>query len=663
MLLRTAKVRRLTADTSCTHRYNNTVYSESRMQPTIRTFHRTLLAAACAAATFTAHADVLTEFTLTADNAEIGEVGFEQTSLTDRQFNDGGFSAGSVIYRYASQGFTPDTAGEYIFGQTFAPFDSAMIVYLGSFDPEAPGENLLAFNDDSTLPPSNDCNRPGNTLTTRCPAVQESLDRGQQYTVVILSYTPTDNDLVDFPLSFFVLGPGGVLLEEALPEEIIEEIIEEVAALALFETPVTNSPSQPGGAYLDRVVNQLMQRDPDGPLLQALAALADLDDTQRARFVQSMSSNVSRSGTRDANVSANRSMLNTLGKRFASTGMGGQMGANLDLASTLAGNTAQQQLEGWQAMGGRGVDASILRYGDHESVDGLLGMASQLSHQGTSTPGQFSSWAEGYVSKGSGDGYDFRSYGALLGMDRWLNDAWLAGLFMGVGQGRVQGDDAANARTEIDSVSVGAYTAWRRDAVILDATLMAGFGDNEHRREIAGMTTEVVEGSNRSEDVTLALGASYVIDLDNDWELVPNARLMHSWLHQTAYAEQGDSALAMAYGSQRQNVWRTSLGVDAGHVMRRREASVIHLTGGLAWGMRDQSGGATRASLSADTGGGSFVITPDNRTVHSADVTTGLSWERELHGHSSVAISGQYEGSFSDRETEHGARLAAAYRW
>lgn len=248
-------------------------------------------------------------------------------------------------------------------------------------------------------------------------------------------------------------------------------------------------------------------------------------------------------------------------------------------------------------------------------------------------------------------------------MDRWLNDAWLAGLFMGVGQGRVQGDDAANARTEIDSVSVGAYTAWRRDAVILDATLMAGFGDNEHRREIAGMTTEVVEGSNRSEDVTLALGASYVIDLDNDWELVPNARLMHSWLHQTAYAEQGDSALAMAYGSQRQNVWRTSLGVDAGHVMRRREASVIHLTGGLAWGMRDQSGGATRASLSADTGGGSFVITPDNRTVHSADVTTGLSWERELHGHSSVAISGQYEGSFSDRETEHGARLAAAYRW
>ncbi|MDR5907804.1 autotransporter outer membrane beta-barrel domain-containing protein [Franzmannia qiaohouensis] len=624
------------------------------MQPSIRTFRRTLLAAACAASALTAHAGVLTEFTLTADNAAIGEVGFEQASLTDFRFSNEGFSAGSVIYRYVSQGFTPDTAGEYTFGQTFAPFDSAMIVYLGSFDPEAPGDNLLAFNDDSTLPPSNDCNRPGNTSTVRCPAVQESLDRGQQYTVVILSYTPNDNDLVDFPLSFFVLGPGGVLLEGDEAEEIIE---------TLFEVPVAGSRNQPSGAYLDRVVSELRLSNPDSPLLNALAAQAGLNDAERARFVQSMSSNVSRSGTRDANVSASRSMLNTLGKRFASTGMGGQMGSNLNLTSTLAGSTAQQQLDGWQAMGGRGVDASILRYGDHESVDGLLGMASQLSHQGASTPGQFSSWAEGYVSKGSGDGYDFRSYGALLGMDRWLSEAWLAGLFMGVGQGRVQGDDAANARTEIDSVSVGAYTAWRRDAVILDATLMAGFGDNEHRREIAGVTAEVVEGSNRSEDVTLALGASYVIDLDNDWELVPNARLMHSWLHQTAYTENGDSALSMEYGSQRQNVWRTSLGVDAGHVMRRTDDTRIHLTGGLAWGMRAQSGGATQASLSADTGGGSFVITPDNRSVHSADVTTGLSWERELQGHSSVAISGQYEGSFSGRETEHGARLAAAYRW
>lgn len=609
-----------------------------------------LLASACTTAV-TAQADVLTEFTLTADNAAIGEVGFEQNELRDYKFRDEGFSAGSVIYRYASQGFTPDTVGDYTFGQTSAPFDSAMIVYLGSFNPSDPGQNLLAFNDDSSLSPSNNC---GPSTSDRCPAVEQSLERGQQYTVVILSYKPDDNDLVDFPLSFFVLGPGGVLLEGEEADEALE---------ALFENPVAGTRNQSAGAYLDQVVSELNQRDSDNPILSALAVQAGLNDGERARFVQSMSSNVSRSGMRDATLSANRSMLNALGKRFASTGMGGQMSANLNLTRTLAGDAAQQGIGAEPTMSSRESASGVLRYGDHESIDGLIGMASQLSQQDQNVSGQFNSWAEGFVSKGSGNDYDFRSYGALLGMDRWLNEAWLAGLFMGVGQGRVQGDDAANARTEIDNVNVGAYSAWRRDAVILDASMMAGFSDNEHRREIAGAVTETVEGKNRSEDVTLALGASYVIEMGEDWELVPNARLMHSWLYQTAYTEQGDSALAMQYESQRQKLWRTSLGVDAGHMIRRADDSVIHLTGGLAWGMRDQSGGAIQTSLSADTPGGSFVITPDNRTVHSADVTTGLSWERELQGHSSVAISGQYEGSFSDQETEHGARLAVAYRW
>lgn len=647
------------------------------MQPINRHFRRTLLATACACTTLAAHADVLTEFTLDDSHTFDGTMSLNWGNIGTSNLRNADIDSGDNVFNFIAQELDVQASGGYLMGQSQAPVDTVMLVYRGIFDPARPGDGFINGNDDfpwqvdgSSI--SDDLSDQGLTPIScsadierpqRCPALSLELEGGQRYTVVISTFS--QNATLGYPQSFFVFGPGFVVVvgEDGIIEVIEDDELPVVVAKELFEVPVAGSRNQPGGAYLDRLVNDLRLGDPESPLLHALATQAGLDESQRARFVESMSSNVSRSGTRDASVSASRSMLNTLGKRFASTGMGGQMGANLNLASTLAGSAAQQQLDGWQALGSREAQASVLRYGDHESVDGLLGMASQLSHQGASTPGQYSSWAEGYVSKGSGDGYDFRSYGALLGMDRWLNEAWLAGLFMGVGQGRVQGDDAANARTEIDSVSVGAYTAWRRDAVILDASLMAGFGDNDHRREIAGVTTEVVEGSNRSEDVTLALGASYVIELENDWELVPNARLMHSWLHQTAYTEQGDSALTMAYGSQRQNVWRTSLGVDAGHVIRRTDDTTIHLTGGLAWGMRDQSGGATQTSLSADTGGGSFVVTPDNRTVHSADVTTGLSWERELQGHSSVAISGQYEGSFADRETEHGARLAVAYRW
>ncbi|SDJ08838.1 autotransporter outer membrane beta-barrel domain-containing protein [Billgrantia gudaonensis] len=620
-------------------------------------FRPALLAAACAALPVAAHADVLTEFTLEDDHTFEGGLSINWDEISRANLDNGDIASGSYDFNFIAQELDVQASGEYLMGQSRAPVDTAMMIYRGVFDPERPGDGFVTGNDDYTsqvdgsdiggdlqaqgLEPE-ECGRSARL----CPALNLELDGGQRYTVVISTYSPGSE--LGYPLSFFVFGPGSVVV---------------VGEEGVFEVPVEGSRNQSGGAYLDRVVSELGLSDPDSPVLDALAAQAGLNEVQRARFVESMSSSVSRGGVRDASVSANRSMLNTLGKRFASTGMGGQMGSNLELASTLAGQTAQQQRENWASLGAAELDASVMRYGDHESVEGLLGMASQLSYQGESAAGRMSSWAEGYVSKGSGDDYDFRSYGAMLGMDRWLSDSTLAGVFVGVGRGRVKGDDAANARTEIDSVNVGAYTAWRRDAVILDATLMAGFGDNEHRREIAGATTEVVEGSNRSEDVTLALGASYVIEMDEGWELVPNARLMHSWLHQTDYEERGNSALTMEYGSQRQEVWRTSLGVDAGYVVRRRDDSVIHLTGGLAWGMRNQSGGGTRAALSADAGAGSFVVTPDDRTVHSADVSSGLSWERELPGQASVAISGQYEGSFADRETEHGARLAVAYRW
>jgi len=630
------------------------------MQMLFPRFRLTLLASACAAATFSAHADKLTELTLEDDHTFEGTMSLDWDRIRTDDLREGDIGSGSSAYNFIAQELDVQASGSYLMGQSEAPVDTVMLVYRGTFDPQQPSRGFLTGNDDYKNVVDNDsisddlvelglvpvnCDDSG-SLPDRCPGLRLDLEDGERYTVVISTYTP--GDPLGYPQSFFVFGPDFVVV---------------VGEDGVFEVPVEGSRNQPSGAYFDRVVSDLGLRDPDSPVLNALATQASLNETQRARFVESMSSNVSRNGVRDANLSANRSALNTLSKRFASSGMGGQMGANLNLTRTLASQTAHQQMEGWQSLSSQEAEASTLRYGDHESLDGLLGVASQLSHQGESSPGQFSSWAEGYVSKGSGSDYDFRSYGVMMGMDRWLSDEWLAGLFLGVGQGRVNGDDAAQARTDIDSTSVGAYTAWRRDAVILDATLLAGFADNEHRREIAGVTTERVEGDNRSENLTVALGASYVIEMDNQWELVPNAQLMHSWLHQTAYSEQGDSALTMDYGSQRQNVWNTSLGVDSGHVMRRTDDTVVHLTAGLAWGMRSQSGGAIQAALGGNTGNDSFIISPDNRTVHSADVSTGLSWEREIQGHASVAVSGQYEGSFSGDETEHGARIAAAYRW
>ncbi|MBA2779007.1 autotransporter outer membrane beta-barrel domain-containing protein [Billgrantia kenyensis] len=628
----------------------------------------TLLAAATALATATlaatAQAGSLTEFTLTEGHPNVGTMSIDWGNMGTTNMRDHPLTSGSTSFRYVGQEFIVNTAGEYLLGQTAAPVDTVMLIFEGAFDPARPGNGWLTGNDDwiNQLDDSDlsselaaagitliSCSSDAQQRPHRCPALKLSLSGDTRYTVVISTFSA--NMEIGFPQSFFVYGPDFVVL---------------VGRGGLFEAPVEGQRSQPGGAYLDRVVSELGLHDPNSPLLQALTVLSAMDDAQRAQFVESMSSNVSRSGVRDATTNAGRTMLNTVGKRFASTGLGGQMSAGQLAPATFAGMAVERQ-QHRAVMPGMAPDndprSSILQYGDHDSVDGLLGLASQLSHQGASHIGQGSSWAEGFVSRGSGDDYDYRTHGALFGMDRRIDEHWLGGLFIGVGQGRVQGDDAASARTEIDSVTTGVYTARRQGNVILDATLLAGFSDNEHRREVAGLTPEIVEGSNRGEEVTLGLGASYVIERGHGLELVPHARLMHSWLHQSAYEESGDSALTMAYDSQRQQVWRTSLGLDAGHELHQTDQATILWTGGLAWGMRVQSGGGTQATLSADTTGDSFVISPDNRTVHSADINSGLRWERELNGHSSIAFSGSYEGSLSSRETEHGARLTMAYHW
>lgn len=627
----------------------------------------TLLATTTALATMTptaaAQAGSLTEFTLTDGHPNVGTMSIDWEKMGTSELRDDPLASGPNTFRYIGQELIVNIGGEYLLGQTAAPVDTVLLIFEGAFDANQPGNGWITGNDDwinqldgSDL--SGELAAAGITLVScfsdsqqrpeRCPALKLTLSGDTRYTVVISTYNPDME--IGFPQSFFVYGPDFVVVVKG----------------GNFESPVEGQRSQPGGAYLDRVVSELGLRDPNSPLLQALTALSAMDETQRAQFVESMSSNVSRGGVRDATTNAGRTMLNTVSNRFASTGLGGQMSAGQLAPATFAGMAVERQQHGAVMPGmapGNDPRSSILQYGDHDSLEGLLGLASQLSHQGSSRVGHSSNWAEGFVSRGSGDDYDYRTHGALFGMDRRFDEHWLGGLFIGVGQGRVQGDDAANARTEIDSVTTGVYTARRQGNVILDATLLAGFSDNEHRREVAGLTTEVVEGSNRGEEVTLGLGASYVIERGDGLELVPHARLMHSWLHQSAYEESGDSALTMTYGSQRQQVWRTSLGLDAGQLLRQTEQTSILWTGGLAWGMRAHSGGSTHATLSADTTGDSFVISPDNRTVHSADINSGLRWERELNGNSSLAFSGSYEGSFSNRETEHGARLTVGYHW
>lgn len=137
-----------------------------------------------------------------------------------------------------------------------------MLIFKGSFDPAQPGNGWLTGNDDwiNQLDGSDlsgelaaagitlvSCSSDSQQRPQRCPALKLSLSGDTRYTVVISTYNPDME--IGFPQSFFVYGPDFVVVVKG----------------GNFESPVEGQRSQPGGAYLDRVVSELGLRDPNSP--------------------------------------------------------------------------------------------------------------------------------------------------------------------------------------------------------------------------------------------------------------------------------------------------------------------------------------------------------------------------------------------------------------
>lgn len=201
-----------------------------------------VLAASTMSAPVAVHAQVLTEFVLDGTNSEILQFSTNFNNLGRPNFNaffNGGlaFETGPNTFTYATQFFTPSATGTYTFGQTEAPVDTVMIVYRGEFDPSNPSVNFLTYNDDYTSQFDGstwDGVLPGGitiigcpTNPARCPVVQADLDAGEEYHVVISTFSPTAS--LSFPLSFFVFGPGGVFVGGSAAGEFMLARITELA--------------------------------------------------------------------------------------------------------------------------------------------------------------------------------------------------------------------------------------------------------------------------------------------------------------------------------------------------------------------------------------------------------------------------------------------------
>jgi hypothetical protein len=358
--------------------------------------------------------------------------------------------------------------------------------------------------------------------------------------------------------------------------------------------------------------------------------------------------------------------LATLGSRLNRVGGAGTSTGTT--TATLAGERVQFAMadlgrsDGSPSLADARIGDSSVGFDGRDTGD-LAALASTLSFQDGSAVGQISSWAEGYIGRGDGPSFDYDLHGGLIGVDYRVNENLLAGVFFGVGRSVVEGDDAAAAEVDTDTTSTGLYAAWFEGPGSLNASVIAGCGRNENSRTIGGVTDEIVEGTNRSQEVSISAGGRYRFDVTEQWEIAPTAQATHSWVRQSSYTERGDTPLIMTYGSQNQTVWQTTVGVETAYSVIDDAETAFSLFGGAGWGMTAQSGGSTRAALAGDTSGNGFTLRPDNDTRHSLELNAGFSWEQSLNAGSSVALRAAYEGSFGEDETGHTGRLAVAYRW
>jgi hypothetical protein len=113
-----------------------------------------------------AHAQgTLITYVRTPDDSVISQMLIKETTIHDYRMNL--FDNGTNPFNFVAVEFTVNNSGKYFFGQQEAPMDTVMLLYKGSFDPNAVKTNLVAANDDWYR---FDGNKMGTNYNTQTPA-------------------------------------------------------------------------------------------------------------------------------------------------------------------------------------------------------------------------------------------------------------------------------------------------------------------------------------------------------------------------------------------------------------------------------------------------------------------------------------------------------------
>lgn len=155
----------------------------------------------------------VTYFNVNGGNATTGTMSLSTPTLNGGVLSTpSSLSTGANVFNYATVYFQPASTGTFKLGQTSAPVDSVMIIYQGIFNAAHPGSGALSGNDDtSQTTHRTTVGNPSLVVSCGgssglCPQVSTAMVSGQQYTVLISTFSTGAS--LGLPLAFYSDGAG-----------------------------------------------------------------------------------------------------------------------------------------------------------------------------------------------------------------------------------------------------------------------------------------------------------------------------------------------------------------------------------------------------------------------------------------------------------------------
>ncbi|MEQ9002698.1 MAG: autotransporter outer membrane beta-barrel domain-containing protein, partial [Pseudomonadales bacterium] len=165
------------------------------------------------------------------------------------------------------------------------------------------------------------------------------------------------------------------------------------------------------------------------------------------------------------------------------------------------------------------------------------------------------------------DGFDSEARGALVGFERELTPALVAGVAVGLSEAEVV--TSGRGRDDTDSQDLQGYLRWQAGAHRWSARVAVRRNDTDRVRLITfvrdGALREVrLRADIDSDERQLAVGWQWSPALPGGWYLTPSVQLSHLRLATDDYLESGGGALGLLVTTDDERQWLGNAGVAFG---------------------------------------------------------------------------------------------------